>query len=45
MKKYRIRENSPIAWARDLAIGGLIGAVFLGLFLIGLHMEFGAMGL
>lgn len=36
MKKYRIRENSPIAWIRDLATGGLIGAVVLGLFLMGL---------
>lgn len=36
MKKYRIRENSPIAWARDLSVGGLMGAVVLGLFLMGL---------
>lgn len=45
MKRYKIRENSPMAWIRDLAIGGLIGVVFLGLFLMGLHMEFSAMGL
>lgn len=36
MKKYRIRENSPIAWARDLSVGGLMGAALFGLFLMGL---------
>lgn len=36
MKKYRIRENSPIAWMRDLSIGGLIGAVVFGMVLMGL---------
>jgi hypothetical protein len=32
MKKYRIRENSPIAWARDLSVGGLMGALLLAPF-------------
>lgn len=45
MKRYRIRENSPMAWIRDLSIGGLIGAAVFGLFLVGLHLEFSAMGL
>lgn len=36
MKKYRIRENSPMAWIRDLSIGGFIGALMFGPF--ALHM-------
>lgn len=36
MKKYRIRENSPMAWLRDLSVGGLMGVTLLGLFLMGL---------
>ena len=32
MKKYRIRENSPIAWIRDLAVGGFIGALIFSPF-------------
>ena len=36
MKKYRIRENSPMAWIRDLSVGGLMGAMFLGMLLLGL---------
>lgn len=36
MKKYRIRENSPMYWIRELSVGVLIGGVLLGLFLMGL---------
>lgn len=36
MRRTRIRENSPIAWVRDVAVGGLMGLTFLGIFLMGL---------
>ena len=36
MRKHKIRENSPIAWARDIAVGGLMGLTFLGIYLMGL---------
>lgn len=36
MKKYRIRENSPAAYIRDIAGGGLVGLFFLFMFLTAL---------
>lgn len=30
MKKYRIRENSPIAWIRDIGVGLLLGVAVFG---------------
>lgn len=36
MRKQRIREGSPIAWVRDIAVGGLMGLTFLGIYLMGL---------
>lgn len=36
MRRIRIREGSPAAWIRDLSVGGLMGLVFLGIYLMGL---------
>ena len=30
MKKYRIRENSPMAWIRDIGVGVLLGIAVFG---------------
>ena len=36
MKKYRIRKNSPAEYIRDIAGSGLVGLVFLLMFLTAL---------
>ena len=36
MKKTKIREGSPVAWIRDISVGGFMGFVFLGIYLMGL---------
>lgn len=36
MKKVKIREGSPAAWIRDISVGGLMGLVLLGIYLMGL---------
>lgn len=30
MKKYRIREGSPMAWARDIGVGTLLAVGVFG---------------
>jgi len=36
MKRYKIRKNSPAEYIRDIAGSGLVGLVFLFMFLTGL---------
>nr|DAT90076.1 MAG TPA: syndecan-2 protein [Caudoviricetes sp.] len=36
MKQYKIRENSPIEYIRDFLGGGVVGLLFLFIFLSGL---------